>query len=1246
MMKWSCSFALAGVLVAAFAAPGAYAQGQPGQPRVAFLSYAENEDGLLAEERAALEFCRTRLPVNVAVVTFDAIAKGEADLPGYNIVWWHYARGLNLPPAALQPQVLKAVYAYVNNGGNLLLSLQACQYIAALQIDVGPDQVAWQEKAAVQAVALRSMESHPIFGMLSERFALCPAGVLEPATYARWTKTLPKKGRELAHAVIDGKDMPAFRSVYEWLPGSGRVIAIGEYGFRFIGPGGRRDVVNTQFPATLFQALTMPAEYQVILRPKGRQIAAAYQGYLGRVVRGSTLFVEQGTQVEVEFIARPRADKRPLLQVQFGQPKDDNTLDLKTMVINKDVIELKAGKETRESGRFSTGVKPGEYFVVAWLGENEPPFYQQRVYVVARSDADSTVGDRGYVYAIENEQWLVELEKTTVAVKGLTCKTYPGVNFAANEFNSPVAQSKNPSLLGDFFVASRTPRGKWVEEGTLHSTDVRQTAIEGDKLVMRYNEASQKLGGFSAVRCVSTWSLNKSLNCIEWQIDIRNPGQGAIEIGSVRIPLAFNTSYAYRLTTAEEIFHQRLVMRADVNGASTNVVLQPRSGEAPYLVLVPVPGTTFECIAHDQKANKPMGGEWEGLASIYIYSKAAQETESWGKWLLGHSSTTLGPGESRRYMVRLFLARTSADVEAILYSQGRLITHVSPGYVVPSSMPATLRLRCALGVGDVSADKGTTLEKLDDRGLVYGLTFTRPGRHLVRVSHGRGESTFLHFCSVPPLPELAAARSKFILENQRFTSADDARRSAFGMWDRENKDLVDHAPEREATGGSGIAGIGPPLFVAAKNTIFPNAEEVSALETYVEECLLGRIQDKDNYQVHAFLDKDEAGPTTDSYVYPPVFNLYYALYRIGRDYGLTRAPATDYLKLAYATAIAYFATPMDPPTNAGLGNPGEATLLLIRAALAREGLNEEQQNLGQALAAKLSVVDQRGEFAFGRFSKGRFLPADPGGLSGAYWIGRAGNSEAVLTRAVTALLATRGTGRHWMMYGCDLGWTNDLAKFPTDDQATLGHPGAWNGAALLDAAVLWRSAQCAELGYAALLAPWARVDRSGEPEGPYSWEPKLNRFDAFSGDADMALAPTFFHLGAVVAVDRTFGIVGYGCQVASNQTSYSIVPADGLGKRVISVPHRLVVEVGADTITKVTVSMQADRLDVELASGWDKDHDGIFSVEGLQAGNWAVSLDGGQAQIVTDKQLASGITIPFKGGKTTAAVTIAYQAAQ
>ena len=216
----------------------------------------------------------------------------------------------------------------------------------------------------------------------------------------------------------------------------------------------------------------------------------------------------------------------------------------------------------------------------------------------------------------------------------------------------------------------------------------------------------------------------------------------------------------------------------------------------------------------------------------------------------------------------------------------------------------------------------------------------------------------------------------------------------------------------------------------------------------------------------------------------------------------------------------------------------------------------------------------------------------------------------------------------------------EIAKYPTLEATTLGHPSACNAAAMLDAAVLWRNPRYLELGYAGVLGPWARVRHTGEPQGFYAWEPKLARFDPWSGDLDAALAPTFLFLGAYVAIDRTFGLVGYGCHVSSNQTSYTVVPADGMSKRVVSVPHRLVFEVGADLIKTVTVTKKGDRMDVEIVRGWPDDHDGRFALSGLPAGTYALSLDGGTARSLTSEQLAAGITIPFKDGRTAARITV------
>ena len=591
----------------------------------------------------------------------------------------------------------------------------------------------------------------------------------------------------------------------------------------------------------------------------------------------------------------------------------------------------------------------------------------------------------------------------------------------------------------------------------------------------------------------------------------------------------------------------------------------------------------------------------------------------------------------------MFWAWSTSDIDRILAGQGRLLTHLSPGYVVPANMPATLRLRCSLGVGSLAADKGTTVEKIGEKGHTYSLTFTSPGRHTIKVSHGRGETTSLHLYSLPPLAEIADKRADFILEHQQFTDPKDRRHLAFGMWDLEDQTLVTKSERNELAGGSTVAGIGPPLFLAAKNTVFPDADEVKALERYVGEQLHGRIQNPQTCEVHAFVSAGGDGPTTRSYTYPHVFSLYYAMYRIGRDYGLTEQPGADYLKLAHRTAMAYLGRPMELHTNLALGNPGEGTLNLIVTALYREGLGDEAAELQKAVSRKLTYLARQQLLAYGRVAAGRFWAADTAGISGVYWLSRWGNWKEGLTRSVKLLAATRGNGRHWMWYGGDLAWDAEIAKYPTLEATTLGHPSACNAAAMLDAAVLWRNPRYLELGYAGLLGPWARVRHTGEPQGFYAWEPKLARFDPWSGDIDAALAPTFLFLGAYVALDRTFGLVGYGCHVSSNQTSYTVVPADGMSKRVVSVPHRLVFEVGADLIKTVTVTKKGDRMDVAITRGWPDDHDGRFALSGLPAGTYGLSFDGGPAQALTSEQLAAGITIPFKQERTAARLTLVRQ---
>lgn len=76
-------------------------------------------------------------------ISFTDIQNGY-DLSTINVIWWHFDSATNLPPIAYKPEVTTALKNYRTNGGNLLLTTFASQYVDALGIvpsGKGPNNV-------------------------------------------------------------------------------------------------------------------------------------------------------------------------------------------------------------------------------------------------------------------------------------------------------------------------------------------------------------------------------------------------------------------------------------------------------------------------------------------------------------------------------------------------------------------------------------------------------------------------------------------------------------------------------------------------------------------------------------------------------------------------------------------------------------------------------------------------------------------------------------------------------------------------------------------------------------------------------------------------------------------------------------------------------------------------------------------------------------------------------------------------
>lgn len=110
---------------------------------VAFLGTAATRSGITnMDEVTASNWLFANFP-GAKYISFDSVLNG-ADLSDVDVIWWHFDSATNLPTVAYNPAVTAALKSFRTNGGNLLLTSFASQYVDALGIvpsGKGPNNV-------------------------------------------------------------------------------------------------------------------------------------------------------------------------------------------------------------------------------------------------------------------------------------------------------------------------------------------------------------------------------------------------------------------------------------------------------------------------------------------------------------------------------------------------------------------------------------------------------------------------------------------------------------------------------------------------------------------------------------------------------------------------------------------------------------------------------------------------------------------------------------------------------------------------------------------------------------------------------------------------------------------------------------------------------------------------------------------------------------------------------------------------
>jgi hypothetical protein len=807
----------------------------------------------------------------------------------------------------------------------------------------------------------------------------------------------------------------------------------------------------------------------------------------------------------------------------------------------------------------------------------------------------------------------------------------PGDSRWTGDLVSTVWRLESPSTaMADLAMAQDPVPGRWQRELTGRSGDIRMASFDGETFVVNYTGKSQNNEGIQSYGLEMRYHIADDESLV-WDIEIKNTSGTLLEFGELGLPLMANSYFApfwsdgkpHQSTLGDhrqKLVHEQCVtVHNFVGGHSSYSLLQRPLGNAPFLLVHPTQDTAFECLY------KPEGRfthvpEWALPDILAIHCWATMSRRGWSRpWINGCTTLMLRPGEKRRFQIRFVFIKGYGEIRQQLCRSGNLGIRILPAMVVPEDSDAYVEVLCQQDLDEIeSLSDGIILCKRERKGEKTLLTFRFEGRgqKSIKLIYDGDKWTNLHFYCIEPIERLLKARARFIVERQFYENPDDPfnRHHMFLPFDYRTRSTYLEADRVWEVGGSDEYGFSEALFLAEKNVYYPSREEIETLEMYVDDCMRKHIQDPETYDVVASLywrertlsspwshwSRRRAARLIRTYNYPHTANIYYALYQIGKRYGLTtHYESLEYLDMAYRAAVKGLTT--GPWHYVGL--MCNSNTINILNDLKAEGFEQEHHMLLSQMEACNRV------FLVEEYPYGSELYVDETAHEQVFFFTRFFGNEAKARKTLQVLKALRGGDQPmWFLYG--------------NDKRRYRYMGCWysealNGWALLQGFEDTGDPEMLIKGYAGVMSVQANNLPDGMGFGFFRYDPDIFApYPACTLDNGIGQYGFFKAAKAYVVSDEAFGLVGYGCDVEEEGERLTIRPRDGLRKRVRLVEHGIDVNVSQGEIAQLVY----DRSDASLELCLD-DSTGLvqtagFSIIGLDTAEVKVSF-GGKTQVIT-----------------------------
>ena len=825
------------------------------------------------------------------------------------------------------------------------------------------------------------------------------------------------------------------------------------------------------------------------------------------------------------------------------------------------------------------------------------------------------------------------------------------------------------------------------------SDDIRTvTRPDADTVQVSYEGDSARAAGIRDLDLTQTFALTgEGGDHLDWDIEVANRGDQPTTLEDLGLPLLMNAWWEGGDQTG--IYEQNVGRHSFVADDGSYMYWQRPNGEGPFLVMVPKDGTSLEFKdkpRRDEGLFSEVLPSFEGLVTYYTHSANAAPTRSGADraaQYLPATSEEIAVGGSADVGFTFAWADDYSDMRDVLYDAGVVDVVSLPGMTIPQDLTATLAVRARDGIDavlpgggvDGAGDDAVVTPTGERNGYqLYDIAFPTLGENTITVEYGDGKKSVLQYYSTEPVDTVIDAQADFIVENQQVRDPSKGYDGAFLQWDMSTKSVVTRdsvadialAPipefeKRWMTGGSDDIGLSPAAFLAEKNAHAPDADQVEALDYYIDQFLLGYLQNQfedgeRTWNIYHWYDGGDGDrPATGAddgsssgvgdglatwrvMNSPHVWNTYFGMYRVAlADPELTERPAEEYLDMAWRTLEAYFehddARLFLPDASRDMASMGELTMPLIQEALVAEGRTADADQLETFMREKYEV------FASKEYPFASEMSIDTTAFEANYTLAKKYGDDELARKVTLASLASRGTQPLWYFYGGDnrhmgeswwnLGYETQLGAWQQQDYL-LNYDSEAQG---IDAAETMRST------YGAYLAGWANVNsgqisadpanygaaswqfQSEKGAAEYAWVPTLDGWWAWSGESALGFWGAMNTAAVNIVDDPVVGPYAYGADLEQTADgSHAFTPRDGLAQRInVLSAGNLGVELTDGRYSAAEIAADGSRIALTLEPVTGTEYEPTVALRNLTDGTWAVTGAGADQRVTVEGGTAS-----------------------